>query len=338
MGSNPRVLESQLYNIWKNQKYSRELKTISGEGISVLDAGSENVESGGPDFKNARIRIGNLTYVGDIEIDSDYRDWKSHGHNINGKYNKVILHASLFNKFNQPYVYTKDGRKVPTICLSDHLGEGILEEIGEEAESNKERQSHQLRCCVENGEIDNNTKEKFISNLGIERFKKKCNKFYQRLKELRYLQELKIKEPVINYDLAPEFGKRKFSYEDFKDKYLWQQLFYENLFEALGYSKNKGIMLNVSRAVTIEVLRNLDIKDKKNDKIESILFNISGMIQKSETHKDSETVKYISDLRKYWMEIKDRYDGKTFDEVQWHFFKLRPQNFPTIRLAAGARL
>ena len=338
MGSEPRVLENQLYEVWKSQNYSKELQTIAGDEVAVLDAGAENLETGGPDFKNARIRIGNLTYVGDIEIDGDYQDWKSHGHNIDGKYNKVVLHASLFNKFNQPYVYTKDGRKVPTICLSEYISNGTLDKLKTNSKAPQPKPNHKLKCAAEIVELDDNEKEKFISDLGIDRFKKKCNKLYQRLKELKYLQELNIKEPVIRYDLTPEFNERKFSYDDFKEKALWQQLLYEHIFEALGYSKNKGIMLSLSRAVDIDFIANATNNGNSQQKIEAALFQVSGIMEKATPGKDTVIKEYIELLNHHWDEVKDKYDNKTFNETQWHFFKLRPQNFPTIRLAAGARI
>lgn len=338
MGSTPRILEKQLYEVWKEQNYSKDLQTISGDEVAILDIGTENLETSGPDFKNARIRIGNLTYVGDIEIDNDYRDWKSHGHNIDSKYNKVILHASLINKFSQPYVYTKDGRKVPTLCLAEHIEEGSLDLSKFEINNSKGIQNHALRCGAEIDTVDNKIKELFILNLGIERFKKKCNKLYQRLKEMKYIQELNIKEPVISYDLTPELNKRKFSYDDFKDKTLWQQLIYEQIFEALGYSKNKSIMINLARAVDIPFLIKLKENSSTLEQIEASLFHVSGIIQSPGDVHDEKIKEYITSLNKNWDEVKHLYDGKTFDETQWYFFKLRPQNFPTIRLAAGARI
>ena len=34
----------------------------------------------------------------------------------------------------------------------------------------------------------------------------------------------------------------------------------------------------------------------------------------------------------------NKYDSGILNKNNWNFFKLRPQNFPTIRIAAGARL
>jgi hypothetical protein len=53
---------------------------------------------------------------------------------------------------------------------------------------------------------------------------------------------------------------------------------------------------------------------------------------------DEETSAYIKKITQYWTEIKGEYDGRCFSLAQWHFFKLRPQNFPTIRLSGGARI
>jgi hypothetical protein len=108
--SNYKFNEHHLYDIWQKQNFNNSLQTLSGLDVTVLDVGELDCDSAGPDFKHARIRIGNLTYVGDIEIDTDYSDWKSHGHNIDKKYDKLILHVSLFNRNKQQYVYTKDGR------------------------------------------------------------------------------------------------------------------------------------------------------------------------------------------------------------------------------------
>ncbi|MCA2004853.1 MAG: DUF2851 family protein, partial [Ignavibacterium sp.] len=54
--------------------------------------------------------------------------------------------------------------------------------------------------------------------------------------------------------------------------------------------------------------------------------------------EDETTSEYIRDLYENWEKIKSNYDGILLNKSNWHFFKLRPQNFPTVRLAAGARL
>lgn len=189
-----KIQESTLYEIWKRQSYKNPLKTSSGEDITILDVGIHNEETAGPDFKNARIRIGNLTYIGDIEIDNDYTDWKSHGHNIDNKYNKVILHASLFNRNNYGYVYTRDGRKVPSICFSEFIEINDLPSLRKETEEQKSELFSGMKCSACIDQVGADFKTNFLQQLGISRFEKKCKKIYDRLKELQFIKEMKIKE------------------------------------------------------------------------------------------------------------------------------------------------
>ncbi|MFC2084373.1 DUF2851 family protein [Bacteroidota bacterium] len=337
MDKSPKPLESKLYDIWQNQSFNSNLKTISGEEINVLDAGILNNDTAGPDFRNARIRIGNLLYVGDIEIDCDYSHWKLHGHNIDSKHNKVILHACLTNKHNQQYVYTKDGRRVPTICLSRFLLTDFSHEFKNEIHVVDGEPNSRLKCAHMMESVDFTVKKKFVSSLGMDRYKKKSRRIFDRLKELAFLNELKLKEPVIRYDLKPEFEQKKFSFKDFSGHYIWNQLLYENVFEALGYSKNKNIMQKLAQSANLDFLIKLIRDENFLDQIESALFNISGLIpEKIETDND-EISSYIKKMEDDWLVLSRIYDGKTFHSADWHFFKLRPQNFPTIRIAGGIK-
>ncbi len=335
MSSSGKIFEKDLYDIWTRQQFEYELQTIDGNEISILDAGLPNDDTGGPDFQNARIRIGNLTFVGDIEIDGDYRDWKSHGHHINNKYNKVVLHASISNKFNQPYVYTKDGRKIPSIKLAEFLSNEQLRTLEKKVKHDGKTESS-LKCDEVSDEVEFKIKQKFVTDLGADRFKKKCKKFYNRLKELKYISDLNLKEPVIAYDLNEEFQKKNYTHDDYKEKELWLQLFYEHVFEALGYSKNKTIMLKLAQYANIQFLRELLKNDRSIIQLESALFGISGLLPDSEKLPNNKS-DYTKEVLERWEKIKEFYDGETFSEADWNFFRLRPQNFPTIRLAGGTR-
>ncbi len=336
MSNNHKFKEHQLYDIWQKQNFDNSLQTLSGLDVTVLDVGELDCDNAGPDFKHARIRIGNLTYVGDIEIDTNYNDWKSHGHNIDKKYDKLILHVSLFNKNKQQYVYTRDGRKVPTLSLLNHIDKNVINKFNGNSEDHTgNKLSSQLKCCSEIEHVDDNTKRRYVSQLGIVRFDKKCKRIFSRLKELVFINEKQIKEPVIGYDLSQSFQERKFTHDDFKDKKLWEQVLYEIVFEALGYSKNKTIMMSLAQSANLGFLRKLG---DDNLKIESALFNIAGLLPNSNKLPDEETSEYTKSLNLKWEDIKTIYSGQTFCETQWHFFRQRPQNFPTVRIAGGTFL
>ncbi len=328
------ISENELQNIWIKQSFLSPLITQSGDGVSVLDVGNHNKDASGPDFKNSRIRIGNLVYVGDVEIDNDYDNWKSHGHNIDAKYNKVILHVCLINKRNYQYVYTKDGRKIPNVTLSNFIQKELLEKITSKMQILKEQTNNFLRCSSLSESVELRDKKSFVAKLGIERLNKKCEKIYQRLKELLYINELKLKEPTIKYSLHPDFMNKKFSASDFKKKILWQQLFYELLFESLGYSQNKEIMKKLARAINLNFIVT-NIRKNNLNALEALFFNVAGMMPEVKNLPKSEISEHTLQLAKEWEKTGRLYDGKIFNETDWHFFRIRPQNFPTIRIIGG---
>jgi hypothetical protein len=333
-----KIHEKFLYEIWKKQNFTRNLLTKDGQKIEILDSGIENTELGGPDFKNARIKIGNLTYFGDVEIDSFHSDWKMHGHNINKRYNKVILHAVLDNDAHQPFVFTQEGRKIQSISLNNCFSNELQNSIHLAILSERENRTTKLRCDEINLLLNSQEKLDHLYELGINRFKLKCTKIYGRLKEISYLNQLELKEPMINYSLDESFHNKKFTEEDFIDKDIWNQLIYELTFEALGYSKNKDIMFSLAKSVDINYLKKFSGENNLETIIESVLFNVSGLIPDVSNLRDDKTIEYIRKLKETWANLNYKFDGKTFHSVQWHFFKLRPQNFPTIRVVGGSRL
>jgi hypothetical protein len=174
--------------------------------------------------------------------------------------------------------------------------------------------------------------------LGVERFNRKEKIILERLKEMIYLKQMNIREPIVRYDFGEEFRNKKFTTDEFNDPVIWQQLIYEMIFEALGYSKNKEMMGNLAKAVNLKFLYELERTSNFKMVIESSLFSVSGIIEKNYKSLDERTAEYLRTLTETWSAIKDKYDGAYFNNTKWHFFKLRPQNFPTIRIAGGSRI
>jgi len=336
MINSSKIKEKQLHNIWIKQDFIKELNSSSGDQIIVLNGGDYNEDTSGPDFKHARLRIGNITFVGDVEIDRDYSDWKNHGHNINKHYNKVILHVCYTNRQNQKYVYTSEGRKVPSITIKENIAmDNLVPEIILGGKKNK-HQSFSLKCSDEINLIDVDDRQNYILQYGINRFENKCQRIYNRLKELKFINELKLNEPVIRYELSKEFRERKFLNDDFGDRKIWNQLLYELIFEALGYSKNKNIMMRLAQNVNLEFLKSIG-NNNDSIKLETIYFHVSGLMPEKIENKKLEN-NYLQNLSMEWENISPKYDGKVFDETQWHFLGQRPQNFPTIRISGGAKI
>lgn len=332
------IKEKFIYEIWKEGKFIKELTIDSLQKIEIIDPGSHNKDSAGPDFLNARIKFGNITYLGDIEIDTWHSDWKTHGHFFDKKYNKVILHIVISKEKHQPFVYCKDGRRINSLCILDFVEGNIYKNLIEAVETEKENRKFQMPCFGRNDSVHKKEKLDYLLELGIERFNRKSKRFLERLKEMIYLKEMNIREPIIKYDFGKDFHNKKYSQQNFEDKHLWEQLIFEMIFEALGYSRNKDIMQRLAKAVNIAFLNNFRSVDDFEAITESALFNVSGLLPQKAKYKEEATGEYLRKLIETWNTIRDRYDGMTFTKEDWNFFKSRPQNFPTIRLAGGALL
>jgi hypothetical protein len=90
-------MERLLHYVWKYKLYAPE-SLVADEHlpIKVLDPGTHNTNAG-PDFFNAKIKIGDLLWAGNIEIHEKASDWFRHKHDKNKAYDSVILHLVSVN-------------------------------------------------------------------------------------------------------------------------------------------------------------------------------------------------------------------------------------------------
>lgn len=332
------VNEKLIYEIWKEGKFKKELVASDSQTLEIIDKGTHNKDAAGPDFLNARIKFGNITYLGDIEIDTWHSDWKSHGHYFDKKYNKVILHLVISKDKHQPFVYSKDGRKINSLCLLDFVEENIYALLTDAVKSEKENRKFVMPCYGRNESVHKRDKLEFLAELGIERLKRKSKKVLDRMKEMIYLKEMNIREPILKYDFGEDYFTKKYSPSEFSDINIWEQIIYEMIFEALGYARNKEIMAKLAKAVNISFLNNFRKEEDFKLRAESALFFVSGIVPQKTKYQEEATTEYIRLITETWNSIKHYYDGGYFQKENWNFFRSRPQNFPTTRLTGGAHL
>lgn len=84
-------MEQLLHYVWKHRLFYKNLRTPDGTPIEVLDVGTHNTNAG-PDFFNAKIKIGDNVWAGNIEIHQNSQEWFRHKHETDEAYNSVILH------------------------------------------------------------------------------------------------------------------------------------------------------------------------------------------------------------------------------------------------------
>ncbi|MDE6785764.1 MAG: DUF2851 family protein, partial [Muribaculaceae bacterium] len=86
----------------------------SGERVRIIDPGILNKDSG-PDFFNAKVKIGGKTWAGNIEIHLKASDWNRHGHSIDPAYDNVILHVVAVS---DTQIKRRDGSTLPQILVT----------------------------------------------------------------------------------------------------------------------------------------------------------------------------------------------------------------------------
>jgi hypothetical protein len=118
------MTESFLHYLWLHQQlHAEKLRTVDGETVEVLHPGLHNHHAG-PDFFNARLRIGATQWVGNVEIHLHSSDWIRHGHQEDPAYSNCILHVVW--KHDEP-VCDIDGVVLSTLELHDKFDNLLAE-------------------------------------------------------------------------------------------------------------------------------------------------------------------------------------------------------------------
>jgi hypothetical protein len=131
--------ELTLQRIWgRGELDDAGARTLAGEGVRVLHPGRWN-RLGGPDFRQARLRLGDREVTGDVELHLQAADWEAHGHHLDPAYGGVVLHAVLFPP-PRPVAHRRvDGTLLPVLVLLPLLRRGLEEYAEEEAVENLAR-------------------------------------------------------------------------------------------------------------------------------------------------------------------------------------------------------
>lgn len=111
--------EDLLHFAWRYKRFDTQgLCTQQGEPIEILDWGQPNTNAG-PDFENAKIRVGQTLWAGNVEMHLKASDWMRHGHESDPAYGNVVLHVVYEHDSGPP-------PNVPVLCLKDRLPSDLL--------------------------------------------------------------------------------------------------------------------------------------------------------------------------------------------------------------------
>lgn len=86
-------MELLLHFTWQQRLFPlTPLVTTDGRNVEVIDPGLHNSDAG-PDFFNAKVKIGGTLWVGNVEVHTNSSDWLKHQHEGDERYGNVVLHV-----------------------------------------------------------------------------------------------------------------------------------------------------------------------------------------------------------------------------------------------------
>ncbi|MBL7969677.1 MAG: DUF2851 family protein [Prolixibacteraceae bacterium] len=278
--------EEFLQFIWKHSLFTKnELKTTDGRAVEIITTGQPNTDSG-PDFFNAKIRIGDTIWAGNIEIHQKSSHWFLHKHDADPAFDNVILH--VVEQHDKP-VRVKD-HEVPTLEIT--YPTEILQNYEELLRSEK-----WIACEEKLQEYDPFLIRFWFSSLMIERLQSKTDDIVAILKQ---------------------------------NQNNWNETFYQLLARNFGMKTNSLPFELLAKSLPLQIL-----SKHKNDlfQTEALLFGQSGLLNETLLGDD-----YFLSLRKEYSFLYKKYNLSGIESHLWKFMRLRPVNFPTIRIAQLAML
>lgn len=111
------LTEDILHYVWNRSLFDqKDLFTTDNEEILILKKGIVNKNSG-PDFTDAKIKIGNTVWAGQVEMHIHSEDWFLHGHQTDPSYNNVILHV-VYHHNKEVKI---NGQNLPVLVLNGRI-------------------------------------------------------------------------------------------------------------------------------------------------------------------------------------------------------------------------
>jgi len=142
--------EAILQACWAQQTWAaRELATTDGTPLKVLFQGWLN-RGPGPDFREARLALGDAEVFGDVEVHLEDGTWNAHGHRHDPAFDRVALHVVLHHTPGQQ-VRAPVGRPIPTFHAGAFLSPQIVAALGDPAEMLRRYESLPGRCGLRAG-------------------------------------------------------------------------------------------------------------------------------------------------------------------------------------------
>ncbi len=301
IGAANKLTEQLLVKTWQEQLPSRtDLVTEDGKPVKIIYPGRIN-DDRGADCLDAVIAIGSRVVKGNIEIHVRSSSWWEHQHHLDPNYNHVILHVVFYHDAKAD-ASLQNGQRVPTLALQKYI-----KNPADLCTDEPSQPDSVMPCSKAMVRLNKDFMIEFLDRAGEERFLTKSASFQTDLVRTEASQTL-----------------------------------YQGIMVALGYTRNKFPFLELARRVPLMTLT--AITQAKISAIaclaqqQALLMGTAGLLpsQCDHWHRASGISSYwAGQLEKTWLSSPQ---AESMSESDWHLFKVRPNNFPTRRIAAMSYL
>ena len=280
--------ENFLHFLWRWRRFDgQHLTTTEGHALEILHPGDPN-EHAGPDFFNARLRIADTQWAGNVEMHLSASEWMAHGHSRDPAYDNVVLHVVWQE---DAAIYRADGERIPCLELKGRVPPRLLD---------------------------------IYQRLEHERAWIPCQSFFAQtpgIVRLNWLDRLLVER--LEQKTAALAGQLATTADH------WEESFYRTLAHSFGLKVNAEPFEALARSLPLATLA----KHKNNlMQLEALLFGQAGWLETPFQEP------YPLALAKEYRHLQHKYGLEPLSASQWKFARLRPANFPTVRLAQFAAL
>ena len=289
-------MEQLLHYTWKHKLYPlKELTTSDGQRVEIIDPGLHN-RNAGPDFFNAKIRIGSTMWVGNVEIHDKSSDWYQHGHDKDSRYDNVVLHVAAELDTE---VMKSNGEYVPQLQLS--VPDDVLTHYDE-----LQKTDEYPPCYKVIPHLSALIIHSWMAALQTERLEQKT-------------EAIRKRAELCNGS--------------------WEDAYFVTLARNYGFGINGEVFEQWAYNIPLNA-----VAHHRDDlfQIEAIFMGQAGLLELDSIpeyyQKDALNDGYFAKLRNEYQYLAHKFSMKPIDFKLWRFLRLRPQNFPHIRISQLANL